>query len=130
MCKDESLKKESVFIRVVGYKEGSAIKSFEPDRASPILLLGDSHVRFLSIGGEMQAKGAGLPDQLAGRLGMAVDVISVSGSGATPVREDLRAAAQKPGYLPGKKLIIWCFGAREFTESEGWDKVQVVGDPK
>jgi hypothetical protein len=31
-----------------------------------------------------------------------------------------------PQYLKGKRLVIWCLGAREFTESTGWQKVPVV----
>jgi alginate O-acetyltransferase complex protein AlgJ len=30
------------------------------------------------------------------------------------------------GYLDKKKLVIWCFSVREFTESTGWSKVPVV----
>ena len=75
----------------------------------------------------MHARGAGLPDQLALELGFAVDLVAVRGSGATPARATLlRLARANPGYLAGKKLVIWCFGAREFTESSGWQKVPVI----
>ena len=37
----------------------------EPDRTSPVLVLGDSHVLVFHDGGDMHAAGAGLPDQLA-----------------------------------------------------------------
>jgi alginate O-acetyltransferase complex protein AlgJ len=37
-----------------------------------------------------------------------------------------RRARKDPGYLAKKKVIVWCFAAREFTESDqGWDKVPV-----
>jgi alginate O-acetyltransferase complex protein AlgJ len=89
----------------------------------PLLLLGDSHVLFLHRGGEMQATGAGLADQLAGELGFAVDVIGVMGSGATPARINfyrLDETAKK-----AKKMVVWCFTEREFTESTGWRKFAV-----
>lgn len=36
---------------------------------------------------------------------------------------EMRRVAAGPDYLAGKKPAIWCFGAREFTESSGWDLV-------
>jgi len=98
-----------------------------PDRASPVVLLGDSHTLVFHTGGEdMLATGAGLADQLAMELGLAVDVVGVRGSGATPARISFfrRSQADK-AYLGGKKLVVWCFSAREFTESQGWRKVPI-----
>ena len=75
----------------------------------------------------MHARGAGLADQLALELGFAVDLIAVRGSGATPVRISLyRQCKKDPGYIVRKKVIIWCFSAREFTESTGWSVVPVA----
>ena len=59
-----------------------------------------------------------MADQLAAELGMPIDVIGVRGSGATPARINLyREGRSNPGYIETKKLVIWCFAAREFTES-------------
>ena len=67
---------------------------------------------------------AGLADQLAAELRITVDVIGVRGSGATPARVNLlRRAKADEAYLAGKKAVIWCFAAREFTESNGWSLV-------
>jgi alginate O-acetyltransferase complex protein AlgJ len=75
----------------------------------------------------MHARGAGLPDQLGYELGFPVDLIAVRGSGATPARINLmRKARRDPDWLRGKKLVIWCFAAREFTESDGWTKVPLT----
>lgn len=94
---------------------------------SPVLLLGDSHTLVFHEGGEMLATEAGLADQLAFELGIPIDIIGVYGSAATPARVNLlRRARRDPGYLAGKKLIIYCFAAREFTESQGWARVPVV----
>jgi len=91
------------------------------DPASPILLLGDSHVLVFHAGGDLHATGAGLPDQLAALLGKPVDLLGVRGSGATTSRISLmRRVRAKPDYLAGKQVVIWCFGAREFTEADMW----------
>jgi alginate O-acetyltransferase complex protein AlgJ len=116
---------ESIELRFVG--SPSATTPIEPDRASPVVLLGDSHNLVFHSGGDMHAKGAGLPDQLASQWGFPVDLMAVRGSGATPARINLlRQARANPKYLPGKKVLIWCFAAREFTEAAGWQKVPVV----
>lgn len=95
-----------------------------PDRESPVLLLGDSHVLVFHAGGDMHTAGAGLADQLAAEWGFALDVLGVRGSGATPARVSLfRRARADAGYLAGKKAVIWCFSAREFTEATGWSPV-------
>ena len=71
----------------------------------------------------MQAQGAGLPDQLAYELGVPVDLVAVRGSGATPSRLNL---LRRKDNLAGKKVVIWCLSAREFTEGQGWRKVPLV----
>lgn len=115
--------KETLSLRFVS----AAQKPIEPSRDSPIILLGDSHNLIFHAGEDMLASGAGLPDQLAAELGLPVDLIAVRGSGATPARINLlRLARANPDYLKQKKLIIWCFSAREFTESSGWQKVPIV----
>jgi alginate O-acetyltransferase complex protein AlgJ len=111
---------EDLPVRVVTGADGTALE----DKASPVVLLGDSHTLVFHAGQELHGTGAGLADQLAAELGVAVDVIGVRGSGATPARVNLlRRAKADPAYLAGKKTIIWCFAAREFTESQGWNKV-------
>ena len=75
----------------------------------------------------MHAAGAGLPDQLAFELGAPVDVLGVRGSGATPARVSLaRRARANPNYLAEKKVIIWCFGARELTQADAWKIVPLA----
>ena len=56
-----------------------------------------------------------------------VDVLGVRGSGARPARINLyRRGSRDRTYLAAKKLIVWCFAAREFTEANGWGKVPVT----
>ena len=111
---------EELPARVVESTDGSPME----DKASAIVLLGDSHTLVFHAGGELHGTGAGLADQLAAELGVAVDVVGVRGSGATAARVNLlRRAKANPAYLAGKKTILWCFAAREFTEAQGWNKV-------
>ena len=120
--------KEKVALRFVGKKTESGLEPVKSDRKSPVLLLGDSHALVFNAGGDMHAKGAGLADQLALELGFAVDALAVRGSGSTAARVSLyRRGSRDKGYLKRKKLIIWCFSAREFTESSsGWRKLPVA----
>lgn len=107
----------------------SAVHELLEDKSSPILLLGDSHTLVYHAGQDLHGGRAGLADQLACELGLLVDVIGVRGSGATPARVNLlRRNKATPGYLAGKRLVIWCFAAREFTESTGWSRVP-LGPP-
>ncbi|MFN2621498.1 MAG: hypothetical protein ABR611_01520 [Chthoniobacterales bacterium] len=114
---------EKIAIQSVSKKTNGA--AVEPDTNSPLLLLGDSHTLVYH---DFLAERAGLVDQLALQLGFAPDLIGTRGSGATPVRINLyRHSAKDAGYLAKKKVVVWCFAAREFTEAtEGWAKVPVA----
>ena len=96
-----------------------------PNPDSPVLLLGDSHTLVFH---DFLAERAGLLDQFAAELGYPPDRIAIRGSGATPVRIDLyRRSIKEPGYLAKKKVVVWCFTAREFTEAaQGWQKLPVA----
>ena len=114
---------EKIAVRSVSEKgTGNAV---QPDANSPLLLLGDSHTLVFH---DFLAERAGLLDQLAQELGFAPDLIGTRGSGATPVRISLyRHSLKNPDYLAKKKVVVWCFAAREFTEAtEGWAKIPVA----
>ncbi len=115
---------EKIAVQSVSEKgSGAAVRD---DANSPLLLLGDSHTLIYHDADFLPVR-AGLVDQLALQLGFAPDLIGTSGSGATPVRINLyRRSAKDPGYLAKKKIVVWCFAAREFSEApEGWQKVPV-----
>jgi hypothetical protein len=114
---------EKIAVRSVSEK-GTA-SAVQPDANSPLLLLGDSHTLVFH---DFLAERAGLVDQLAQELGFAPDLIGTRGSGATPVRISLyRHSLKNPDYLAKKKVVVWCFAAREFTEAtEGWAKIPVA----
>jgi acetyltransferase AlgX (SGNH hydrolase-like protein) len=114
---------EKIAVRSVSEK-GTGV-AVAPDANSPLLLLGDSNALVFH---DFLAERAGLVDQLAQELGFAPDLIGTRGSGATPVRISLyRRSLKDPGYLAKKKVVVWCFAAREFTEaSEGWTKAPIA----
>jgi len=113
---------EKIAVRMISDKETGA--AVNPDPNSPLLIIGDSHTLVFH---DFLAEKSGLLDQLAYETGFAPDLIGTRGSGATSVRVSLyRRARKDPDYLAKKKMIVWCFAAREFTESDqGWDKVPV-----
>ena len=117
---------EELRLRGVVTGTGRNRSPVSPDQDSPIVLLGDSHNLVFHAGDDMHATGAGLPDQLAFELGLPLDLVAVRGSGATPARVNLlRRAQADPGYWNRKRLVIWCFAARELSESDGWRLVPV-----
>ena len=118
---------EQVIARFVSAADAPGHQPIPPARGSPVILLGDSHNLIFHAGGDMQAAGAGLPDQLALELGFPVDVVAVRGSGATPVRRNL---ARRKDNLADCRIVVWCFSVREFTEGQGWAKVPVVKTQK
>jgi hypothetical protein len=118
----KKLEPEKIAVRTISDKgTGAAIN---PDPNSPLLIIGDSHTLVFH---DFLAEKSGLLDQLAYETGIAPDLIGTRGSGSTSVRISLyRRAKKDPEYLARKKMIVWCFAAREFTESDqGWDKVPV-----
>ena len=83
----------------------------EPDAASPVALMGDSHTLIFHAGGAYHARGAGLADQLAFALGAPVALASADAAASAesnPLALDRRALPP----LNGKRLVIWCFAAR------------------
>lgn len=89
---------------------------------SPILIIGDSHTLVFEVGSDLFATHSGMPSLLAATLGMPVDVMGVRGSGATPARVNLyRRSRSDAGFLRKKRIVVWCFAAREFTEANEWN---------
>lgn len=123
MLNDSTLAKENLTVNIIQEKNTQGLAPVGTSRQSPIVLLGDSHNLVFSTGGDMLVSGAGLPDHLAAALGIPVDVVAVRGSGATPARVNL---LRRVDNMAGKKLVIWCFTVREFTEGQGWKKVPII----
>ncbi len=124
---EKGIQQEMLPVRQVGTGSVGDLKPITPDQKSPIILVGDSHNLVFHAGDDMHTRDAGLPDQLALELGFPVDLAGVRGSGATPARVNLLRRAQKDSnYWKKKKLVIWCFASREFTQSDGWKKVPLL----
>jgi alginate O-acetyltransferase complex protein AlgJ len=118
---------EELRLRGIVSGAGRERSPVSPDPNSPIVLLGDSHALVFHAGDDMHATGAGLPDQLAFELGLPLDLVAVRGSGATPARINLlRRAQTEPEFWSRKRLVVWCFAARELTESDGWRRVPIA----
>ncbi len=108
---------EKIAVRQIA--EHGTGRQVQSDPNSELVLLGDSHTLVFH---DFLAKDAGLADQLAFELGIAPELIGTRGSGATAVRLTFyRRTLNDPNYLKKKRVVVWCFAAREFTESEqGW----------
>lgn len=97
-----------------------------PDPASPVILIGDSHTAVFSEKAgtiKIHTTGAGFRDHLQARFGFPLAVFTNAASGADGARALLaRAAATQPDFWQNRKLVIWCFSAREFTQGR-WREV-------
>ena len=120
---DRSLPREQLQLTLVREQTADGVHPVASWRESPVVLLGDSHNLVFHSGSDMHSLGAGLPDHLAHRIGFPVDLVAVRGSGATPSRLSL---FRRRDNMRGKRLVIWCFSVREFTEGQGWRKVPVI----
>ncbi len=127
MLGDETLARETVPLLRVTDSSGGLIV---PDPLSPVLVLADSHGLVFSAGGDMHATGAGWVEHLVAALGRPVDVIARRGSAATAVRIDLaRRIRADSAFASTKRVVVWCFAARELTESSGWRDVPLFPEP-
>lgn len=135
MAGDTGLPKELVTLDRVSYGDDGPVVGWS-DPASPIVLLGDSHVTVFSEGTEeLHGAGGGLPDYLCMQFGDPMDVVASHGDGVHQARVNLyRRGALNPrarGYWENKQWVIWVFAAREFTRAERWSTmVPVVPPPK
>lgn len=92
------------------------VKRVAADASSPVLLIGDSHLRVYSDGGEFHTEGAGFRDHLQARMGLAAAAYFTNGDGVyTPRVRIAKAAKKDPTFWEGKKVVVWCFSVRGFT---------------
>lgn len=116
--------KEKVKVWTVS-KDGEAVQP--DDKSSPVVVVGDSHTLVFQAGGSaMLMTQAGMVDHLQAKLGYPVYRFANEGSGVDAARGNLaRAASQNPDFWKGKKAVIWCFGARMFTQERQWRELPV-----
>lgn len=92
----------------------------EPDDASSILLLGDSHTLVFHQGqtSGMHTTGAGVFDHLSHDVGFPLALVGVRGSGLVQARKQLfYTATSAENFWETKKAVVWMFSVREFTQS-------------
>ena len=96
------------------------------DPGSPVLVIGDSHAMVFSTGGDMHSNAAGFVDHLQAALGFPVDLSANRGSGIDAARGSVtRRAVQEPDFWDGKKVVVWLFTGREFTQGR-WVEIPPV----
>ncbi len=99
--------------------DGKAVRTIESDPNSALLVIGDSHLQVFRRGGNMLATQGGFIDHLDILLPAAVDEITMQAGGADGPRVEIaRATAKNPGYWTKKKIVVWLFTAREFTQGK------------
>ena len=103
---------------------------WQPDRNSPVLLLGDSFANIYSAVSLGWGSGAGLAEQLSKVLRRSVDIIVQNDSGAFATREMLARELQRGrDRLLGKKVVVWEFAERELASGD-WKKIVMeLGQP-
>lgn len=104
---------------------------WQPDRNSPVLLLGDSFTNIYSTEGLGWGRGAGFAEQLSHLLGQPVDLLARNDSGAYVTREMLAGElARGRDRLAGKRLVIWQFSERELAFGN-WKEIDLrLGEAK
>lgn len=120
------LAKERVTIRRVSGPDGGVWRA---DHSSPVLLLGDSYANIFSSADLGWGNSAGLAEHLSQRLGFSIDRLARNDAGARSAREMLRTEALKdPGWLEGKKVVVWEMAVREFVNGD-WSDIRIEGRP-
>jgi len=117
-----SLPKEKLPMQRAGMAvppDGKEVKTLESDPLSAMLVIGDSHLQVFRRGGNMLATQGGFIDQLQVDMFAAVDEVTMQAGGADGPRVEIaRATAKNPDYWAKKKIVIWLFTAREFTQGK------------
>ncbi len=99
--------------------DGRMVRTLESDPNSAMLVIGDSHLQIFRRGGNMIATQGGFIDHLDVALPSAVEEVTMQAGGADGPRVEIaRATAKNPDYWSKKKIVIWVFTAREFTQGK------------
>lgn len=93
--------------------------TWPPDRASPVLVLGDSFSNIYSRGRDPNGVRASFADQLGCALGFPVDAITRDGGGASGTRVALQEALRRgDDRLAGKRVVVWQLSMRELSSGD------------
>ena len=92
------------------------------DRASDVLLLGDSFTNIFSLDVMGWGTRAGFAETLAHELGRPIDVIARNDAGAHATRDVLSSEFLRGrDRLEGKKVVVWEFAIRELAVGDWTD---------
>ncbi len=112
---------QNVIISPVKRPDGA---DWQPDRSSPVLVVGDSYTNIYSAADLGWGSSAGFAEHLSHRLGFAVDRLSRNDAGARSAREMVAAeAGRDASRLAGKKVIVWPLAMREVATGD-WSPVE------
>jgi len=110
---DKLFSRQTVSIQQIYHKD----KTWQVDKNSKVLLLGDSYTNIYSEENLGWGTSAGLAEQLSYELKFGIDRISRNGSAAYTTRETLANEMQRGNNrLKNKKVVIWEFAVRELVE--------------
>jgi len=111
---------QSVITRPVRRPGGA---DWQPDRSSPVLVVGDSYTNIYSAAELGWGSSAGFAEQLSHLLGFAVDRLARNDAGARAAREMVAAeAGRDASWLAGKKVVVWPLAMREVANGD-WSPV-------
>lgn len=99
---------------------------WQPDRKSPVLLLGDSFTNIYSSPGLGLGSGGGFAEHLSSRLQRPVDLLARNDDGAFSSREML-ASELRHGRdrLAEKRVVVWEFNERELSLGD-WKEIDMT----
>lgn len=100
---------ETVSVNQVQNPDGEA---WQPQRRSPILLLGDSFSNIFHLSDMGWGVSAGFAAHLAAATAREVDQIAINGGGADAVRVEL---ARRSRALDGVKVLVYQFSSRDLS---------------
>lgn len=116
-----TLPKESLpYVRAgVSNKDGTQVTTANSEPSSPVLVIGDSHLQVFRKGGSMLSTLSGLIDHLQVGIACPVEEITMQAGGADGPRVEIaRTTSKNPDFWKNKKVVIWVFTVREFTQGK------------
>ncbi|CAN5831956.1 hypothetical protein BH11VER1_BH11VER1_04650 [soil metagenome] len=116
-----TLPKESLpYVRAgISNNNGTQVLTANSEPSSPVLVIGDSHLQIFRKGGNMLATLGGLIDHFQVDLASPVEEITMQAGGADGPRVEIaRTTSKNPDYWKNKKVVIWVFTSREFTQGK------------
>lgn len=111
---------------VAANPNGTDVNTVESADYSPVLVMGDSHCQVFRRGGTMHTTCSGFIDHLVVDLSVPVEEVSTQASGGEGPRIEIaRRTVKEPDFWKKKKIAIWLFSAREFTQGR-WKAIPAM----